>query len=296
VSDSADDDHDQAPLQDRSAVLLIRSSPVMLASSVAQAFGVETREVTQAVKRNPTKFGPDHAFELSNEEVEFLTSQGVISKPGRGGSRALPWVFTQKGVVRLSTVIDSSRALAAVDTMIDIFIEVYQQLARGGREVEIANPSRLSPAGGDQSHLQNFRKKLLAALDGLLNTVIDPKGDVKVRDELGELGGGALAHLKEQMRTKGLENEKIEAETLLIIEKAREIRDKTQAEVRKSHAEAERIVLENLNTKITIVERLMKMAKEMEPNAVIQLLGEFSAAHLTQAPALVHRTNDDSES
>jgi len=81
----------------------------MLASAVAESFGVETREVVQAVKRNPEKFTSIHAFELTPEEQAFLTSQGVISKPGRGGGRALVWVLTQKGVVRLATFADRRR-------------------------------------------------------------------------------------------------------------------------------------------------------------------------------------------
>lgn len=291
---------DQPALAENGAVLLIRDRPVMPAASVARAFGVETREVVQAIKRNPLKFNGTHAFELSREEADFLTSQGVISKPGRGGSRALPWVLTQKGVARLATIIDSPRALDAVDTMIDIFIEVYQQLAQGRRDIAIADPSRLAPSGVDETHLKSFRKKLLAALDGLLGVVIDPVRATTVRDELGELSGGALGHFKEQLRTKGLENEKIAAETLLIIEKAREIRDKTEAEARKSHAETERIALENLDKKISIVERLMKMSKDMEPNAVVRLLGEFEGAaprlaEPTRTP-LISPPRDDSES
>ena len=61
-------------------VILIRDQPVLLASSVAEALGVETREATQAVKRNKKKFNDNHAFQLTSEETESLRSPTVISK------------------------------------------------------------------------------------------------------------------------------------------------------------------------------------------------------------------------
>lgn len=277
------------------SVLFCRAQPVLLAARVARAFGVETREVNQAVKRNLDKFNEMHTFELSSEEVEFLTSQGVMSKPGRGGSRAAPRVFTQKGVMRLATVVRSPKAHEATDLMIDIFMEVYKQLAQGKTELEISNPSRLVPPAAEVSQFQKIRSKLYKALDSLLDTVIDSKQQTTIRDEIEELSGGALSHLKEHFKTKGLENEKIAADTLLILEKAREIRERTAADIRKSDAETEKILLENLDKKIGLVERLSGMIDRLEPNALAILLPSFTmpSALPTAAPRKLSPPKDD---
>jgi hypothetical protein len=246
-------------------VILVRGGPVMLASLVAQAFGVQTREVIQTVKRNPLKFRDIHAFELTGDEVEFLTSQDVISKPGRGGSRALPWVFTQKGIVRLAMIMNAPAALEATDRVIDLFIGVQTQLARGRTQIAISHPSQILPDVRASHRIGAFREKLLDALEGLLGTVIDPRTKATVRDELEEVGGSALDYLKAHLRKKGLENERIEAETIHILEKVREIRARTEADVHKSAAETEKINLENLDKKIAIVEKLLQMADAWNP-------------------------------
>jgi hypothetical protein len=280
-------------------VILVRDEPVMLAARVAHAFGVETREVIQAVKRNPLKFKKIHAFELTEDDVVVLTSQGVISKPGRGGSRALPWAFTQKGVVRLAMIMNAPAALEATDRIIDVFIEVQTQLVRGRTQVAISNPAQILPDARATLRIGAFREKLFEALEGLLGTVINPRTKTTVRDELEEVGGSALDYLKAHLRKKGLENERIEAETIHILEKVREIRARTEADVHKSAAETERISLENLDKKITIVEKLLQMADRMEPNAVVNLLGNFAPTQRLPAPQhrrLTQRGQRSSES
>jgi hypothetical protein len=276
----ADSDHAEST----EPVILFQGEPVILAAWVARAFGVQTREVVQAVKRNPLKFQNIHAFELTADDVAALTSQGVISKTGRGGSRALPWAFTQKGIVRLAMTMNAPAALEATDRIIDLFIEVQAQLVRGRTQVAISNPSQILPDAKATLRIGAFREKLLDALEGLLGTVIDPRTKATVRDELEEIGGSALDYLKAHLRKKGLENERIEAETIHILEKVREIRARTEAEVHKSAAETEKINLENLDKKIAIVEKLLQMADRMEPNAVVSLLGNFTHAPQLAAP------------
>jgi len=281
------------------AIFLARGQPVLVASRVAEAFGIETREIAQAIKRNPEKFTEAHAFELSPEEAALLRPQGVISKQGRGGSRASPWVLTQKGVARLATVISSPAALAATDLIIDLFVEVYTQVAEGRTQIAISNPSRLAPDSETTRQVGRLRTRLLAALDGLLDTVIDDKRHTTVRDELGEVGGGALDFLKAHLQTRGLENEKIEAETVLILEQVRDLRDRARADTRKVAAETEGILLDNLDRKIGIVERLLAMADRLEPNAVVTLYSDFAAGaklptgELLSLPAPVSDETED---
>ena len=77
----------------------LRGYLVMLATNVAEIFNVETRKIVQNIKRNNEGirllFPERYAFQINKKELIFLRSQRVISKPGRGGTRALPWVVTR---------------------------------------------------------------------------------------------------------------------------------------------------------------------------------------------------------
>src|ERR1700692_1461735 len=92
-------------------ILSIRGQKVMIDSDLAELYGVETRILNQAVKRNIERFPLDFMFQLTAEESEGLNeylgstalrSQFVISKQGRGGRRYLPMAFTEQGVAMLS--------------------------------------------------------------------------------------------------------------------------------------------------------------------------------------------------
>ncbi|GEM_PF-2005337 len=98
-----------------SNIFELRGYPVMLAAKVADVFEVETRQIVQNIKKNnrkdPPLFPERYAFQITGQEQECLRSLGVIPKPGRGGSRALPWVVTQKGAIRLATIMDGPNAV-----------------------------------------------------------------------------------------------------------------------------------------------------------------------------------------
>src|ERR1700732_3383433 len=95
------------------SIYRFRGQKVMLDFDLAELYGVETRILNQAVKRNIDRFPPDFMFQLTPEESEglkdylgpaALRSQFVISNPGRGGRRYLPMAFTEQGVAMLSSV------------------------------------------------------------------------------------------------------------------------------------------------------------------------------------------------
>ncbi|MGH2566937.1 MAG: ORF6N domain-containing protein [Bacteroidota bacterium] len=91
-------------------IFLLRGQKVMLSPHLAKLYGVETRALNQAVKRNVTRFPADFMFQLSKEEADWLVSQNVI--PQRkyfGGSN--PYAFTEQGVAMLSTVLRSEQAI-----------------------------------------------------------------------------------------------------------------------------------------------------------------------------------------
>jgi hypothetical protein len=112
------------------AILLIRRQRVMLDTDLAALYGVETRVLVQAVKRNLERFPEDFMFQLNKEETDFLTSQIVTLKRGRGQHRKyLPYVFTEQGVAMLSSVLRSPRAIHVNIEIMRAFIRLRQMLA-----------------------------------------------------------------------------------------------------------------------------------------------------------------------
>ncbi|MFC0316939.1 ORF6N domain-containing protein [Olivibacter oleidegradans] len=92
-------------------IYYIRDQKVMLDRDLAELYGVETKVLKQAVKRNIDRFPNDFMFELTKQQFEILRSQIVTSKDGRGGTRYLPMAFTEQGVAMLSSVLNSDRAI-----------------------------------------------------------------------------------------------------------------------------------------------------------------------------------------
>ena len=100
------------PLAER--IRTIRRHKVMLDAELADLYGVPTKALVQAVKRNRGRFPPDFVFSLTDHEFAALRSQIVTSNarpPGRGGRRTAPYAFTEQGVAMLSSVLKSARAV-----------------------------------------------------------------------------------------------------------------------------------------------------------------------------------------
>lgn len=96
----------------KSRIFTIRNVQVMIDRDLAELYGVETRALKQAVKRNLLRFPEDFMFEITPDEVEILVSQSVIaSKKQLGG--ALPFAFTEQGVASLSAILTSQTAIEA---------------------------------------------------------------------------------------------------------------------------------------------------------------------------------------
>lgn len=104
-------------------ILLIRSQKVLVDRDLAKMYGVPTRRLNEAVKRNIKRFPSDFMFQLSSEENQLLTSQFAISK-GRGGNRRLPFVFTEQGVAMLSSVLRSERAIEVNIAIMRAFVKL----------------------------------------------------------------------------------------------------------------------------------------------------------------------------
>ena len=108
----------------------MRKQKVMLDADLAELYGVETRVLVQAVKRNLGRFPEDFMFQLSKEEADFLRSQIVTLEKGRGQhSKYLPYAFTEQGVAMLSSVLHSQRAIQVNIEIMRAFIRLRQMLA-----------------------------------------------------------------------------------------------------------------------------------------------------------------------
>jgi hypothetical protein len=110
-------------------IFFIRGQKVMLDSDLADLYNVETKRLKEQVKRNIERFPGTYMFELTPQEFEVLRSQIATSKNGRGGTRYLPMAFTEHGVLQLSNVLKSKRAIDVSFKIIDVFVKLRQALA-----------------------------------------------------------------------------------------------------------------------------------------------------------------------
>lgn len=92
-------------------IYFIRNQKVMIDRDLATLYGIETRVLKQAVKRNISRFPEDFMFELNKSEFENWRSQFVTSNSDKMGLRYLPSVFTEHGVLMLSSVLRSDKAI-----------------------------------------------------------------------------------------------------------------------------------------------------------------------------------------
>ncbi len=111
---------------DRS-IFLLRDEKVMLDKDIASLYGVATKVLLQAVKRNLDRFPRDFMFQLTPEEVEILRSQTVTSS--WGGRRYPPYAFTEQGVAMLSSVLRSERAVRVNIEIMRAFVRLRQVMS-----------------------------------------------------------------------------------------------------------------------------------------------------------------------
>ncbi len=109
-----------------SKIYLIRGQKVMLDSDLAELYQVETRRLNEQIKRNAGRFPEDFMFRLTSEEWKNLKSQFATSS--WGGRRKEPNVFTEHGVLMLSSVLNSERAIAVNIKIMRIYTKIKEML------------------------------------------------------------------------------------------------------------------------------------------------------------------------
>ncbi len=109
-------------------IYIFHGKMTMLDRDLAELYGVTTGNLNKAVKRNIKRFPADFMFQLTRKEHNSLIFQIGISKKGRGGTRKLPYVFTEHGVLMLSSVLNSERAVQVNIQVMRVFTKIKEFL------------------------------------------------------------------------------------------------------------------------------------------------------------------------
>lgn len=107
-------------------IYLIRGRKVMIDRDLAFLYEVETRVLNQSVRRNQERFPDDFMFQLTNEEAKSWKSQIVISNKERMGLRKRPLAFTEHGILMLSSVLNSRRAVQVNIAIMRAFVKLCE--------------------------------------------------------------------------------------------------------------------------------------------------------------------------
>ncbi len=118
------------PAQLERRIYSVRNQRVMLDSDLAELYGVETKALNQAVKRNNGRFPEDFMFQLNQEENAGLRSQIVTANPDKAKQRYPPYVFTEQSVAMLSSVLRSERAVHVNIAIMRAFVSLRGMLTQ----------------------------------------------------------------------------------------------------------------------------------------------------------------------
>ncbi len=110
-------------------IYIIGSKKVMIDRDLAELYGVETKRLKEAVRRNLSRFPEDFMFEMDSDEFEIWRTQIASSKSDRLGLRYAPFCFTEQGVTMLSCILNSERAIAVNIQVIRIFTKMKELMA-----------------------------------------------------------------------------------------------------------------------------------------------------------------------
>jgi len=152
----------------------IRAQKVMLDRDLAHLYGVPTKALKQAVRRNITRFPEDFMFVLSSAEFADWRSRFVTSKKDKKGLRYAPMAFTEQGVAMLSTVLSSERAVAVNIQIMRAFVRLRQKL--------LASRELRQELDELKSQTNNRFKIVFETLDHLLAIEEKPKRKIGFTD------------------------------------------------------------------------------------------------------------------
>lgn len=147
----------------------IRDETVILDSDLAVLYGVTTKKLNQAVKRNQDRFPGDFCFQLSDTEFESLKCQ-IGSSKGRGGRRYRPFVFTEHGAIMAATVLNSPRAVEVSVFVVRAFVKL-REIALSHKELA----KKLTELENKVGKHDEAIREVIAAIRQLMAPPITPK-------------------------------------------------------------------------------------------------------------------------
>ncbi len=147
-------------------IVFFRGEKVLLDHDLAELYGVETKVLKQAVRRNIKRFPDDFMFELTKEENQSLRSQNVTLKRGQH-SKYLPFAFTEQGVAMLSSVLNSERAIDVNIAIMRAFVQLRRMIASHD---ELA--SKLAEL---ERHLKDHDDQIQAIFEAIQQLVASPE-------------------------------------------------------------------------------------------------------------------------
>ena len=122
----------------QSKIYELRGQKIMFDYDLAAIYGVETRVLNQAVKRNITRFPEDFMFQVTSEEWMMMSSQIVTTSSSKRPKTALPYAFTEHGVIMLSSVLRSETAIQVNIAVTRAFVAVRQMLSKNSVVLRIS--------------------------------------------------------------------------------------------------------------------------------------------------------------
>jgi len=170
-------------------IYMIREQKVMLDRDLAELYGVDTKVLKQAVRRNSNRFPEDFMFELTKAEADSLRSQFVTLKRG-AHSKYLPMAFTEQGVAMLSSILNSDRAIRVNIQVIRVFTR-FRQMLMDNTELRLE-------IGKLKQKVENNGKSIDLVFR-YLDELIEKQGKPKPRPQIGYRQSAAK---KKSPRTK----------------------------------------------------------------------------------------------
>ncbi len=153
-------------------LIKLNDNLVLLDKDVAQLYDIEPKKLRQQLKRNIEKFPKDYAYQLTDEDVNIMGSQNVTpSKQYFGGTN--PWVFTEKGLYMVATILKSKNAFNATFTIIETFAKI-KKLSRNINAIV-------------QTTDKNLQQQLAQQANKILEDIIEIEPDILADEEDGEV-------------------------------------------------------------------------------------------------------------
>ena len=174
-----------APLPEQidHSILVVRGQKVLLDEQLAAFYGVETKRLVEAVKRNIERFPEDFMLQLTGDEWDILRSQiATSSSASHGGRRYAPYAFTEQGVAMLSSVLRSPRAVEVNIQIMRAFVRLRQLLSVHKELAERLTRLEEQMRQRDHSVAQQFQK-VFALLDQIFNPPTPPRRRIGFRTD-----------------------------------------------------------------------------------------------------------------